>query len=206
MEGAPFDDDARAQIASILMETRALRRRPDASSTHPAEPGSEPDVDVDSSALRRADRATLPARECTWREATAIVDRMISIPAYTRSWYHMRDAQLAFEAGDTDDGERGVRRSAAHLSGQRDGAALPGEALSRAPRLGARAGRGATQRGAVSASASARLRSRRAACARRRETARAAPMRSFVPSSGSSMRKASTTGFWRCTMPSIAST
>jgi tetratricopeptide (TPR) repeat protein len=33
-------------------------------------------------------------------EATAIVDRIISIPAYTRSWYHMRDAQLAFEAGD----------------------------------------------------------------------------------------------------------
>ena len=33
-------------------------------------------------------------------EATRLIDQMISIPAYTRSWYHMRDAQLAFEAGD----------------------------------------------------------------------------------------------------------
>ena len=34
-------------------------------------------------------------------QAAAIVDRIIVIPAYTRSWYHARDGQLAFEAGDT---------------------------------------------------------------------------------------------------------
>ena len=38
--------------------------------------------------------------------ATQIVDRMISVPAYARSWYHMRDAQLAFEAGDSSAASR----------------------------------------------------------------------------------------------------
>ena len=33
-------------------------------------------------------------------QATAMVDGMLGIPAYARSWYHMREAQLAFEAGD----------------------------------------------------------------------------------------------------------
>ena len=36
-------------------------------------------------------------------QATALIDGMIGVPAYTRSWYHMRDGQLAFEAGDSAD-------------------------------------------------------------------------------------------------------
>jgi predicted Zn-dependent protease len=42
----------------------------------------------------------LPGARIVMAEATQQVDRMISISAYARSWYHLRDAQLAFEAGD----------------------------------------------------------------------------------------------------------
>jgi tetratricopeptide (TPR) repeat protein len=35
-------------------------------------------------------------------QASHIVDRMIEIPAYTRSWYHFRLAQLEFESGASE--------------------------------------------------------------------------------------------------------
>jgi len=98
LEGDPSNDDARAQSASILME---LGRYEQARQIlmHPA----DPDVDPTWMSIRaRYDEVTgnLAGARIVMAEATQHVDRMISVPAYTRSWYHLRDAQLAFEAGD----------------------------------------------------------------------------------------------------------
>ena len=98
LEGDPSNDDARAQSASILME---LGRYEQAGQIlmHPP----DPDVDPTWISIRaRYDEVTgnLSGARVVMTEATQQVDRMISIPAYTRSWYHLRDAQLAFEAGD----------------------------------------------------------------------------------------------------------
>jgi tetratricopeptide (TPR) repeat protein len=98
LEGDPSNDDARAQSASILME---LGRYEQAGQIlmHPP----DPDVDPTWISIRaRYDEVTgnLSGARVVMTEATQQVDRMISISAYTRSWYHLRDAQLAFEAGD----------------------------------------------------------------------------------------------------------
>ncbi|MGA8476163.1 MAG: tetratricopeptide repeat protein [Candidatus Cybelea sp.] len=99
LESAPFDDNARAQIASILMELGRYGQAQRAL-THPTDRDPNPTW---MSIQARYDQLSgnLAGARVQMGEATAIVDRMISMPAYTRSWYHMRDAQLAFEAGDT---------------------------------------------------------------------------------------------------------
>ena len=98
LDAAPFNDDTRAQIASILME---LGRYDGAAHilTHP----SQPDTDPTWMSIRaRYDEVAghLSDARVQMADATSIVDRGSSISAYTRSWYHLRDAQLAFEAGD----------------------------------------------------------------------------------------------------------
>ncbi|MGA7202670.1 MAG: tetratricopeptide repeat protein [Candidatus Cybelea sp.] len=98
LEGDPSNDDARAQSASILME---LGRYEEAE--HILNRPSDPEVDQTWMSIRaRYDEVTgnLAGARVVMAEATQQVDRMISISAYTRSWYHLRDAQLAFEAGD----------------------------------------------------------------------------------------------------------
>jgi tetratricopeptide (TPR) repeat protein len=97
-DAAPFDDDARAQTASILME---LGRYPEAARilAHPQQQDPNPTW---MSIRARYDELTgnLTRAAVTMNAATQIIDGMIAIPAYARSWYHMRDAQLAFEMGD----------------------------------------------------------------------------------------------------------
>jgi tetratricopeptide (TPR) repeat protein len=98
LEGDPSNDDARAQSASILME---LGRYEEAGQIlmHPP----DPDVDPTWMSIRaRYDEVTgnLAGARIVMAEATQQIDRMNSISAYARSWYHLRDAQLAFEAGD----------------------------------------------------------------------------------------------------------
>jgi len=98
LEGDPSNDGARAQSASILME---IGRYQEAEQilNHP----SDLDVDPTWMSIRaRYDEVTgnLAGARIEMAEATQHVDRMISVPAYTRSWYHLRDGQLAFEAGD----------------------------------------------------------------------------------------------------------
>lgn len=98
LEGDPKNDDASAQSASILMELGRYEEARDIL-THPA----DPDVDPTWVSIRaRYDEVTgnLTGARVFMAEATQQVDRMISISAYARSWYHLRDAQLAFEAGD----------------------------------------------------------------------------------------------------------
>lgn len=97
VEAMPFDDNSRAQTASILME---LGRYEEAARIldHPVESESNPTW---TSIRARYDELTgnLAGARVQMAEATAFVDRMLSIPAYTRSWYHQRDGQLAFEDG-----------------------------------------------------------------------------------------------------------
>ncbi|HVR46889.1 MAG TPA: tetratricopeptide repeat protein [Candidatus Binatia bacterium] len=95
---APFDDNARAETASILMEMG----RYDAAAhilAHPLQSDPNPTW---MSIRARYDELTgnLAGARVQMAAATAIVDRIIVIPAYTRSWYHTRVAQLAFEAGE----------------------------------------------------------------------------------------------------------
>ncbi|MGA8574605.1 MAG: tetratricopeptide repeat protein [Candidatus Cybelea sp.] len=109
IDAAPFDDGARAQTASILME---VGRYDEAQRilAHPLQDGANPTW---MSIRARYDELTgnLTGARVQMAQATALVDRMISINAYTRSWYHLRDAQLAFEAGDGVTAEREFREA-----------------------------------------------------------------------------------------------
>jgi tetratricopeptide (TPR) repeat protein len=100
LQGNPFDDNARAQTASILME---LGRYDEAARVlaHPSESDPNPTW---MSIRARYDELTgnLAGARLQMGSATGIVDRLITVSAYARSWYHMRDAQLAFEAGDAN--------------------------------------------------------------------------------------------------------
>ncbi len=99
IEATPFDDNAWAESASILMEqgryleAARILGRPLAADPNPTR----------MSIAARYDELTgnLTGARVAMSQATEIVDRMVVVPAYTRSWYHMRDAQLAFEEGDT---------------------------------------------------------------------------------------------------------
>lgn len=98
LEGDPSNDDARAQSASILMELGRYEQ-----AERILDRPADPQVDQTWMSIRaRYDEVTgnLTGARVVMAEATQQVDRMISISAYTRSWYHLRDAQLAFEAGD----------------------------------------------------------------------------------------------------------
>lgn len=99
VEAEPFDDDSRAQVASILMEMGRYERAAQILS-HPQEADPNPTW---MSIVARYDELTgdLGGARVQMAQAAAIVDRMVEIPAYTRSWYHVREGQLAFEAGDT---------------------------------------------------------------------------------------------------------
>lgn len=98
LEADPFNDDARAQMASTLME---VGRYDDAQRilTRPIDPDISPTW-ISIRARYNELAGNLAFARTEMAQATGRVDRMISIPAYTRAWYHLRDAQLAFEAGD----------------------------------------------------------------------------------------------------------
>ncbi len=103
-DAAPFDDSARAQTASILMEMGRYERA-GRILAHPVQSDPNPTW---MSIRARYDELTgnLSGARVQMDAAATIVDRIIEIPAYTRSWYHTRDAQLAFEAGDAADAAR----------------------------------------------------------------------------------------------------
>jgi tetratricopeptide (TPR) repeat protein len=100
LQATPFDDGARAQTASILME---MGRYEQAARVLAHAVQNDPNPTW-MSIRARYDELTgnLAGARAQMGEATALVDRMMSVPAYTRSWYHVRDGQLAFEAGDED--------------------------------------------------------------------------------------------------------
>ncbi|HKE36799.1 MAG TPA: tetratricopeptide repeat protein [Candidatus Baltobacteraceae bacterium] len=97
LAAVPTNDDTRAQIASLLME---LGRYDEAGGVL-ARPPQDPSPSWRAVAARYDElhgRMSLARNEI--REAEATVDGMLTVPAYTRSWYHVRAAQLAFEDGD----------------------------------------------------------------------------------------------------------
>lgn len=98
-DGEPSNANAMAQIASLQMELGrygAARRSLDSIARTTAE---NPTVD---SVRARYDELTgnLALARTLTDTATQTIDSDVSIPAYDRSWFHMRAAQLAFEAGD----------------------------------------------------------------------------------------------------------
>ncbi len=98
IEAEPFDQNARAQSASILME---LGRYDEAAGILFGRSGPDPNPTWMSIRARyRELSGDLAGARGEFSRATQMVDRMETVPAYTRSWYHLRDAQLAFEAGD----------------------------------------------------------------------------------------------------------
>ncbi len=94
----PFDDESRAQMASVLME---LGRYAQADRILLHRVGSDPDPTW-MSIRARYDELTgnLAGARVGMARAESMIDRMLMIPAYTRSWYHVRAGQLAFEDGD----------------------------------------------------------------------------------------------------------
>lgn len=97
LAAVPSNDDTRAQIASLLME---LGRYDEAGGVL-ARPPQDPSPAWNAVAARFDElhgRLSFARNEI--REAEATVDGMLTVPAYTRSWFHLRAAQLAFEDGD----------------------------------------------------------------------------------------------------------
>jgi tetratricopeptide (TPR) repeat protein len=93
----PFDENARAQTASLQMEIgRYAEARRVLSRPH------SPFNPTWMSIRARYDELTgnLAGARLEMGQAAKIVDRTIEIPAYSRAWYHLRMGQLAFEDGD----------------------------------------------------------------------------------------------------------
>ncbi|MGA8534225.1 MAG: tetratricopeptide repeat protein [Candidatus Tumulicola sp.] len=99
VRGEPFNLNARAQVASVLMELGkyAQARRTLAAIVD----GPREDPTVDSVRARYAElTGRLGSARALIARALQTTDSAIASPAYDRSWFHMRAAQLAFEAGD----------------------------------------------------------------------------------------------------------
>jgi tetratricopeptide (TPR) repeat protein len=97
LAAVPTSDDTRAQIASLLME---LGRYDEAGHVL-ARPPQDPSPSWKAVVARYDElhgRLSFARNEI--REAEATIDGMLTVPAYARSWFHVRAAQLAFEDGD----------------------------------------------------------------------------------------------------------
>lgn len=102
IEAFPSSDVARAQLASIVME----RGRYGEAFSLLAHSQERPSITWLAVRARYDELAgNLATARVQIDRATARADRMISISAYSRSWFHMRAGQLAFEAGDVGDAE-----------------------------------------------------------------------------------------------------
>ncbi|MEO6836215.1 MAG: tetratricopeptide repeat protein [Candidatus Tumulicola sp.] len=104
LAGAPYNLNARAQVASVLME---LGRYPEAERTLGAiVDGPDEDPTVDSVRARYAElTGHLGYARALIAGAIATTDAATENSAYNRSWFHMRAGQLAFEAGDASAAE-----------------------------------------------------------------------------------------------------
>jgi tetratricopeptide (TPR) repeat protein len=98
VEAEPSFEEASVQIASVLME---LGRYGEADRTLVHAHGPEPNP-MWMSVRARYNELTgnLAGARVEMTRAQQMIDRMIMTPAYSRSWYHVRSAQLAFEDGD----------------------------------------------------------------------------------------------------------
>lgn len=97
--GEPSNPNAIAQIASLEMELGEYQAAHATLASIPRTTSENPTVD---SVWARYDELTGHLQRARRLIAIAIqtTDSDIDNPAYVRSWFHMRAAQLAFEAGD----------------------------------------------------------------------------------------------------------
>lgn len=104
-QGEPFNANALAQIASLQME---IGRYPDAQATLARIPVRDADNPTVQSVRARYDELTghLDRARTLIDAAARTIDSGVNNPAYDRSWFHMRAAQLAFEARDRESAER----------------------------------------------------------------------------------------------------
>jgi len=99
VSGEPFNVNARAQVASILMETGSYAQAHAELAAIADDPQENPTVDSVRSRYEELTGRLDEARSLMARAAETM-DSAVGSPAFDRSWFHMRAAQLAFEAGD----------------------------------------------------------------------------------------------------------
>jgi tetratricopeptide (TPR) repeat protein len=98
--GEPFNRNSRAQVASVLMELGRYREARAELAGIVDDPTQE-DPTVDAVRARYAElTGDLEQARGLIARAAATTDSITDNPAYDRSWFHMRAAQLAFEDGD----------------------------------------------------------------------------------------------------------
>lgn len=99
VSGEPFNVNARAQVASILMETGNYAQARAELAAIANGPQESPTVD---SVRARYEELTgrLDEARSLMARAAETMDSSVDSPAFDRSWFHMRAGQLAFEAGD----------------------------------------------------------------------------------------------------------
>ena len=109
IDGEPFNQIARAQKASLLMEIGEYSQAARILALRPRSP-QNPTWDA---VLARYDELTgrLDEARLVIRRATRLIDSLPYVSAYDRSWYHMRAAQLACEAGDAASAEHNFSES-----------------------------------------------------------------------------------------------
>jgi tetratricopeptide (TPR) repeat protein len=98
--GEPFNRNSRAQVASVLMELgRYSKAHAELAGIVDDPTQEDPTVDA---VRARYDELTgeLEAARALIARAILTTDSITDSPAYDRSWFHMRAAQLAFEDGD----------------------------------------------------------------------------------------------------------
>ncbi len=99
----PFNDGARAQTASLLME---LGRYSEAGRILSGPHQALNPTWMSVRARYEEIAGNLTGALVEMEGAAQIVDRMIEVPAYTRSWYHFRLAQIEFESGASENASR----------------------------------------------------------------------------------------------------
>jgi predicted Zn-dependent protease len=105
LAGEPFNRNSRAQVASVLMELGRYGEAHAELARIVDDPHQE-DPTVDA-VRARYDELTgnLDEARAYVARAMATTDSIVENGAYDRSWFHMRAAQLAFEAGDAKTAE-----------------------------------------------------------------------------------------------------
>lgn len=99
LAGEPSNANAAAQIASLEMEMGQYAQA--ARTLQAIAPGPAEDPSVDAVRARYHElTGHLDLARAEIARAMQSIDSGINAPAYDRSWYHLRSAQLAFEAGD----------------------------------------------------------------------------------------------------------
>jgi tetratricopeptide (TPR) repeat protein len=109
-QGEPFNANALATIASLQMEIGRYAQARATLASITEKNATNPTVESVRARYEELTGNLTRARELIGR-ATRTIDSGVNNPAYDRSWFHMRAAQLAFEASDAVAADREFRTS-----------------------------------------------------------------------------------------------